>query len=153
MKYFGNFSRYFHCVTSANILPGDGAICSEFKNRKIVPHHRENVAQLQSPSPIMAPDEDIYWKEEIETFSLGGEQIKVSLTNGKIVLIWFLLGHDIQRRSACRLSFSSDCQSLDKAPLLICSQSLVCVVILLLTQNIKVGDVIYYGYLFRIVFQ
>ena len=53
----------------------------------------------------MAPEEDIYWKEEFETFPLVGKQIKVSQTTGKVVLIWFLLGQNIQRLSACRLPF------------------------------------------------
>ena len=62
---------------------GDGAICSEFKNRKIVSYHRDNLntrngTRLRFSHPIMAPGEDIYGKEEIETFSLVRKQIKVS---------------------------------------------------------------------------
>ena len=74
---------------------------------------------------------DINWKEEIETFSLRGKQIKVTQQQEEIILFWFLLGRDSQRLSACRLPFSSDCQSLENTTLLIGSQSLVNIFVLL----------------------
>ena len=81
---------------------------------------------------------DINWKEEIQTFLLGGKQIKVTQQQEELTLAWFLLGHNSQILSACRLSFSSDCQSLENTTLLIGSQSLVNIVVLLLIQNIGV---------------
>ena len=81
---------------------------------------------------------DIAWKEEIETFSLRGKQIKVTQQQEEIILFWFLLGRGSQRLSACRLPFSSDCQSIENTPLLIGSHSLVTIVVLLLIQNIGV---------------
>ena len=72
---------------------------------------------------------DINWKEEIETFSLGGKQIKVTQQQEEIILVWFLQGHNSQILSACRLPFSSDCQLLESTLLLICSQSLVNIVV------------------------
>ena len=81
---------------------------------------------------------DIDWKEEIETFSLRGKQIKVTQQQEEIILFWFLLGRGSQRLSACRLPFSSDCQSIENTPLLFGSHSLVTIVVLLLIQNIGV---------------
>ena len=79
---FGNLWKTVQTVVRA-CAAGDGAICSKFKNGKIVSYHRDNLnirngARLRFPYPIMAPDDDIYWKEEIETFSLVEKQIKVS---------------------------------------------------------------------------
>ena len=81
---------------------------------------------------------DINYKEEIETFSLGGKRLKVPQQQEEIILFWFLLGQNSQTLSACRLHFSSDCQLLESKPLLIGSQSLVNIVVLLLIQNIGV---------------
>ena len=71
---------------------------------------------------------DINYKEEIETFSLGGKRLKVPQQQEEIILFWFLLGQNSQTLSACRLHFSSDCQLLESKPLLIGSQSLVNIV-------------------------
>ena len=99
----------------------------------------------------MAPEEDIYWKEEIDAFSLVWKQIKVSQTTGKVVLIWFLLGHNIQRLSACRLPFPVSLPIVKKYTfnlLLIAGEH--CYFIIL--TKYEGFDVIYYGYLFHIVF-
>ena len=53
---------------------------------------------------------DINWKEEIEPFSLGGKQIKVTQQQEEIILLWHLLVLIVKYY---HLPFFSDCQSLE----------------------------------------